>query len=91
MRESPSLNIVQRVVSLGADLHYLDDHVTEADVASVDGHLVRAELNVAELAGADAVVVLTDHDDVDYDLVVAHASYVLDTRHRCRGDVVEYL
>jgi UDP-N-acetyl-D-glucosamine dehydrogenase len=91
MRESPALSIVQRLVALGADLHYVDDHVTEADVASVVGHLVRADLSTAELASADAVVVLTDHDDVDYDLVVAHASYVLDTRHRCRSEVVEYL
>ncbi len=91
LRESPALSIVERLVSLGADLHYVDDHVTEAVVASVVGHLTRVELTAAELAGADAVVVLTDHDDVDYDLVVAHADYVLDTRHRCRGEVVEYL
>ena len=91
LRESPALSIVERLVALGADLHYVDDHVTEAVVASVVGHLTRVELTAAELAGADAVVVLTDHDDVDYDLVVAHADYVLDTRHRCRGEVVEYL
>jgi UDP-N-acetyl-D-mannosaminuronate dehydrogenase len=72
-------------------VHYVDDHVTEADVTSLATHLQRAELTPEELACADAVVVLTDHDDVDYDMVGAHAHYVLDTRHRCRGDVVEYL
>ena len=30
-------------------------------------------------------------DDVDYGFVVEHARYVFDTRHRCRGEVVEYL
>ena len=58
---------------------------------SLGTHLQRAELTPGELALADAVVVLTDHDGVDYDLVGAHASYVLDTRHRCLGEVVEYL
>jgi UDP-N-acetyl-D-glucosamine dehydrogenase len=91
IRESPALIVVQRLTSLGADVHYVDDHVTEADVTSLATHLQRAELTPEELACADAVVVLTDHDDVDYDMVGAHAHYVLDTRHRCRGDVVEYL
>jgi UDP-N-acetyl-D-glucosamine dehydrogenase len=91
IRESPALVVVQRLSSLGADVHYVDDHVTEADVTSLATHLQRAEVTPEELARADAVVVLTDHDDVDYDMVGAHAHYVLDTRHRCRGDVVEYL
>ncbi len=91
LRESPALSVMQRLSALGAELRYVDDHVTEADVVSLSRHIVQAELSLDELAGADAVVVLTDHDDVDYDLVTAHARYVLDTRHRCRGEVVEYL
>jgi UDP-N-acetyl-D-glucosamine dehydrogenase len=91
LRESPAVTVMQRLSSMGAELRYVDDHVTEADVVSRGGHVVQAELSVDELAGADAVVVLTDHDDVDYELVTAHARYVLDTRHRCRGEVVEYL
>jgi UDP-N-acetyl-D-glucosamine dehydrogenase len=91
MRESPALVVVQRLNSLGADLRYVDDHVTEADVARLEGHLERAELTETELAGADAVVLLTDHDDVDYDMVSTHAHYVLDTRHRCVGEAVEHL
>lgn len=91
LRESPALNVMERLSLLGADLRYVDDHVTEADAASLGGHIVQAKLSPEELAAADAVVVLTDHDDVDYDLVTTHARYVLDTRHRCRGEVVEYL
>ena len=91
LRESPALSVAQRLSSLGAEMRYVDDHVTEAHLASLSRHIVQAELTVDELAEADAVVVLTDHDDVDYDLVTAHARYVLDTRHRCRGEVVEYL
>ena len=52
---------------------------------------MRANLSDEELAAAEAVVVLTDHDDVDYERVAKHARYVLDTRHRCRGERVEYL
>ncbi len=55
----------------------------EADVARLEGHL--------EMTEADAVVVLTDHDDVDYDMVSTYAHYVLYTRHRCVAEVVEPL
>jgi UDP-N-acetyl-D-glucosamine dehydrogenase len=40
---------------------------------------------------ADAVVVVTDHDDFDYDVVRENARYVLDTRNRIRGPHVESL
>jgi UDP-N-acetyl-D-glucosamine dehydrogenase len=51
----------------------------------------RVTLDADEIAAADAVVLLTDHDAFDGELVLANASYVLDTRHRWSGDVVESL
>jgi UDP-N-acetyl-D-glucosamine dehydrogenase len=51
----------------------------------------RVTPDAAELAAADAVVLLTDHDAFDGDLVVANARYVLDTRHRLAGHAVEHL
>ena len=36
-------------------------------------------------------MLLTDHDAFDYELVLAHARYVLDTRDRVRGTHVEQL
>jgi UDP-N-acetyl-D-glucosamine dehydrogenase len=91
MRESPALVVAQRLLRLGAEVRYNDDHVAEVDVEAKDVRLARVALSSQELSAADAVVVITDHEDVDYDLVTAHASYILDTRHRCRGDVVEYI
>lgn len=38
-----------------------------------------------ELAAADVVVVLTDHDVFDYDLVAACPAFVLDCRGRLAG------
>ena len=49
------------------------------------------DLTEAEVAAADAVVVLADHDSFDYALVEGHARYVFDTRNRCRGQNVEAL
>jgi UDP-N-acetyl-D-glucosamine dehydrogenase len=91
LRESPALAIAQRLSRLGAELHYCDDHVADVDVQAPGTRLARVALTAEEVTAADAVVVITDHDDVDYDLVATHARYVLDTRHRCRGQSVEYL
>ncbi len=91
MRESPAIAVAQRLLRLGAEVRYADAHVSEADVAAKEPRLVRAELSAGELAAADAVIVMADHDDVDYELVSSTASYVFDTRHRCHGPAVEHL
>jgi len=51
----------------------------------------RVEATPEELAAADAVVLLADHDEFDYEAVVAHARYVLDCRRRLAGVAVEVL
>jgi UDP-N-acetyl-D-glucosamine dehydrogenase len=93
MRESPALSVAQQLLDLGAELRYVDEHVPDVNMAGAqfNGKPARVGLTPEELGAADAVVVLTDHDDIDYDLVAAHSAYVLDTRHRCHGSVVEYL
>ncbi len=93
MRESPALAVAERLHRLGAKLRYVDAHVPEVNLTATRdaGSLRQVELTAEELASAQAVVVLTDHDDIDYGFVVEHARYVFDTRHRCRGEVVEYL
>jgi UDP-N-acetyl-D-glucosamine dehydrogenase len=79
-RESPALRVAQLLLDLGAEVHAADPHVVEPP--EVDARLARVELTAEELAAADAVVLLADHDSFDYDLVRAHASYVLDCRRR---------
>src|SRR5688572_17650551 len=52
----------------------------------------RVELTAEEVAKAQAVVVLTDHDVFEMDMRSNNAQYVLDTRHSLpAADVVEYL
>ena len=50
------------------------------------------DVTAEELAGADAVILLTDHDAFDMEMVGTHARYVLDTRNRVpAAGNVEYL
>ncbi len=85
-REAPGTAIAQSLDALGADLRIVDPHLPDD---SAPYPLV--ELSAEEVAAADAVLIVTDHDSFDYDLVVTHASYVLDTRNRLTGPNVERL
>lgn len=87
-RESPASEVIKGLVELGADITVHDAHVGshEHDVTAR-----RVGLTRQTIEWADAVVLVTDHDDVDYELVLQHASYVFDTRNRLHGDCVEVL
>lgn len=88
IRESPALRVTELLTEQGANVQAVDSHV-EAHRCPQNVKLV--EFSVQVLRDADAVVLLTDHDDLDYALVQQHAAAILDTRHRLSGTNVEYL
>ncbi|MEW2114219.1 nucleotide sugar dehydrogenase [Streptomyces sp. NPDC005474] len=89
-RESPALRISQLLLDMGAQVRAADPHVVES--LPVDSRLVRVELTPEELTAADVVVLLTDHDSFDYELVAEHAPFVLDCRRRLSsGPTIEVL
>ena len=87
-RESPSATVARLLLDLGADVRAADPHVPDG---LVDLPVTRVEATREEIAAADVVVLLADHDAFDLDLVAGHARYVLDTRHRLQGPNVEHL
>ena len=89
-RESPAICVAERLVTLGAIVRVVDPYLTDDfDVPGVR----RVELTAEEVAAAAAVVVLTDHDVFDRELVLANAAFVFDTRHWLgeAGPQVEHL
>jgi UDP-N-acetyl-D-glucosamine dehydrogenase len=87
-RESPATVVARRLLTQGAVVHACDAHVVETHL---DGGVERVELTPQEVRSADLVVLLTDHDDFDYQMVVAEAGEILDARHRLEGPNVEHL
>jgi UDP-N-acetyl-D-glucosamine dehydrogenase len=87
VRESPAVAVAQRLVDMGADVRAVEPHVQETRNPGI----ALVELTREEIAAADAVVLLTDHERFDLDLVVSEARYVLDTRFRLSGPNVERL
>jgi len=81
MRESPAVEVMELIRASGAQLLYSDPHVPrfpamrehKFDLTSVD---LAKEL----LEACDAVVLTTDHDAFDYDLIRKHAKLIVDSR-----------
>jgi UDP-N-acetyl-D-glucosamine dehydrogenase len=84
-RESPAVRVGELLSELGADLRVADPLVVH-DVSALGQ---RVEVTTEELSAADLVVVLTDHDAFDWDLVVKNSRHIFDTRNRLRGEGVE--
>ena len=82
IRESPALRIADLLAAQGAELQGVDSYVESHKVPEF---LTLVELTEQSAAAADAIVVLTDHDYLDYTIVENARGYVLDTRHRLVG------
>ncbi len=87
-RESPALVVADHLIGLGAEVGAVDPHI---EPSRMDPRIRLCDLTSAELSAADVVVVLTDHDIFDWDLVCQHSGFIFDTRHRLTGANVEQL
>jgi len=78
IRESPALEVLAMLRERGADIAYADPYVPSVVIEGAE--LKAVDVTLAELAGADCVVILTDHPDFDYRRIVDTALLVVDTR-----------
>jgi len=79
IRVSPVPVLCHRLTAMGAEVRAVDPHV---DPEHFPAGVAPAELTAAELGFADLVVIATDHDALDWELVRAASRQVLDTRRR---------
>jgi UDP-N-acetyl-D-glucosamine dehydrogenase len=80
LRETPALPLIGRLAQKGALIDYHDPYITTID-APVAGELKSVELSDEVLSAADCVVVVTDHEAIDYARVAELAPLVFDTRN----------
>lgn len=79
IRESPALDILNLLEGQGAEVRYHDPNVPRLDH---DGKSYRSvTLTPDEVGNADCVMIVTDHTDIDYDMVRRTAQSVVDTRN----------
>ncbi len=87
MRESPSVFVMERLRSWGADVSYSDPNVPVFPKMR-EHHFDLASINLTPeaIAAFDAVLLLTDHSSFDYEMIKRNARILVDTRGKFRGD-----
>lgn len=81
-RESPAKDIAALLANAGAEVSYSDPHVPTLRVGSLK---LRHSEPLESARRADIVVVLADHEGVDYRALLAASEILLDTRNVLRG------
>jgi UDP-N-acetyl-D-glucosamine dehydrogenase len=84
VRESPAMDVIGLLQKKGADVEYHDPYIPHIH-HEVDGwQMDSVEDMVASVKEADAVVIITNHKEYDYDSIVNSAQFVFDTRNATR-------
>lgn len=85
MRESPAVLVMEHMRDAGAILDYSDPHVRKfPKMREHRFDLESVPLTPETLGSYDCVVLLTDHDRFDYDMILKHAPLIVDSRGRFR-------
>ncbi len=85
-RESPAVEIMSLLEEKGADIAYSDPHVPVFP-RKRDYHfeLASVPLSADNIRCFDCIIIATDHDAFDYDLLRYNAKLIVDTRGRLKG------
>jgi UDP-N-acetyl-D-glucosamine dehydrogenase len=82
IRETPAAEILERLRAGGAEVSYHDPHIPDfPDMRKHSIRLSSVPLTPELLRSQDCVLVVTDHDAIDWRRVESHAPLVVDTRN----------
>ena len=83
MRESPAVELMSLLAARGARVEYSDPHVPVFPrMRKYRFELESVPVSSETLSQYDAVLIATNHDAFDYDMIREHAQLVVDTRGR---------
>ena len=87
MRESPSVFIMEKLREEGGLVSYSDPHVPVfPKMREHTFELSSVAITPETLKQYDCIVLTTDHDKFDYDMIIKNANLVVDTRGRYRSN-----
>jgi len=79
IRESPALEIVSHLIKKDANVYCHDPLAADF---RIDGKKINTvKLTKENISISDLVVIITDHSDIDYKLIVDNAKLIFDTRN----------
>ena len=79
-RESPALDIIQLLINAGSELDYFDEHVPKLELNNITIESLKI-LDKNNLNAYDACVIVTNHSNIDYDIIYNHSQLIIDTRN----------
>mgnify|MGYP001410054990 CR=1 FL=1 len=79
-RESPALDIIQILKELGSKVEYYDPFVPSLNYGDLKFEGL-TDLNKNIFSKFDATVIVTDHSDIDYELIDSYSKLIIDTRN----------
>ncbi|MDP6987351.1 MAG: UDP binding domain-containing protein, partial [Phycisphaerales bacterium] len=85
-RETPAAPIIEMLQARGCEVSYHDPLCPVFPMMrqhAID--LTSVPLSESHLSHADAVLIVTDHDAIDWPLIAAHATLIVDTRNAMDG------
>jgi UDP-N-acetyl-D-glucosamine dehydrogenase len=88
-RESPAIDIIDRLSEWGASVRYHDPYVPELQLPETTHESV--DLTTDQLESADCTLIVTDHAKLDLDQVVSHSPLIFDTRNATTGAESEHI
>jgi len=81
MRESPSVELIELLSAKGARVDYSDPHVPSfPKMRKHHFDLASTPITAQSLAGYDLVLIATNHDAFDYELIANNSKLIVDTR-----------
>lgn len=87
MRESPSVELMKKLEEKGAQISYSDPHVPQfPKMRNYKFDLKSIELSPETLSKFDCVLVATDHDKFDWEMIEKNAKLIVDTRGKYTVD-----
>ena len=87
MRESPSVVLIEKLQALGAEVAYSDPFVPVLPkMRAHDLGLSSVPADPESIARYDCVLVATDHDRFDWEMIRHHARLIVDTRGVFQAD-----
>jgi len=86
LRESPSLEILEKLSELGAKTQYSDPYFENIPpTRKYNFELTSKKINKELLESVDLVLLATDHDNFDYNLIEKKAKLIVDARGRLKN------
>ena len=87
VRESPALDVIRLLEEQGAEVEYHDPYIASVREDEIAGGHIRhgVALTADAVNETDAVVIVTDHRVIDYQMLMDNASLIVDSRNATAG------